>query len=70
LVDLSISGTIGKTISFAQSKKLSDASIQSIIDALADLTGQTALKVSFHSDTILKLTEDQIATISAKNWDI
>ena len=68
LVDISFSGTIGNAISLAQSGKLSDASIQSIIDALADLTGQTAQQVSFHSTVLGKLTEEQIATIIAKNW--
>lgn len=70
LVDVSFSGTIGKTISFVHSSLLSDASIQSIIDALADLTGQTAVRVSFHTSVIAKLTETQINAIYAKNWTI
>ena len=70
LVDITFSGTIGKTISFAQSSKLSTASIQSIIDALADLTGETAQTLTFHKDVGAKLTQAQKDTISAKNWTL
>lgn len=70
LVDLSISGTIGKTISFAQSKLLSEASVQNIIDVLADLTGQTAQTITFHKDVGAKLTDAQKNTISDKNWTL
>lgn len=70
LVDITFSGTIGKTISFAQSGKLSDASIQNIIDCLADLTGQTAQTLTFHKDVGAKLTQTQKDAISAKNWTL
>lgn len=70
LVDITFSGTIGKTISFAQSGKLSDASIQSIIEALADLTGETAQTLTFHKDVGGRLTQAQKDTISAKNWTL
>lgn len=55
---------------FANSSLLSDASIQSIIDGLADLTGQTAQTITFHKDVKAKLTETQIATITGKNWTL
>lgn len=51
-----------------QSSNLSDASIQSIIDGLADLTGKTPQTFSFHSAVTARLTEEQITTIVAKNW--
>lgn len=70
LVDITFSGTIGKSISFAQSSKLSTASVQSIIDALADLTGQTAQTVTFHKTVGELLTQAQKDTISAKNWTL
>lgn len=63
-----VPGTVKCNLAISSSNKLSDASIQSIIDGLADLTGQTAQKVSFHTDIILKLTEEQIVTIGNKNW--
>lgn len=68
LVNFRCTGTIGRNISFASCKKLSDESVQNIIDHLKDLTGQTAQAVSFHTDVILKLTDEQALAISAKNW--
>ena len=55
-------------IGFPSSSKLDDASIQSIIDGLADLTGQASQKVTFHTDVLLKLTDEQVNTIGNKNW--
>lgn len=56
------------TISFSDDRYLSDETTQSIIDGLADLTGQTAQKVSWHSTVINKLTTDQYLQMGAKNW--
>lgn len=61
-------GTISIALSFANCSLLSDASIQSIIDGLADLTGGTAQKIEFHSTVSAKLTDDQYSQIRAKNW--
>lgn len=47
---------------------LSDASIQSIIDGLADLTGGTSSTVAFHADAGARLTDEQKANITVKNW--
>lgn len=47
---------------------LSDESIQSIIDGLADLTGGTQQTLTLHATVTAKLTEAQIATITRKNW--
>jgi hypothetical protein len=57
-------------IAFNFSPLLSDASMQSIIDGLADLTGATSQKISFHSTTLNKLTDGQLDQILAKNWTI
>lgn len=65
-----VSGSLSRSISFIQSPLLSDASIQSIIDGLADLTGQTAQTITFHADVKAKLTTEQIATITSKNWTL
>lgn len=54
----------------ASSPLLSDDSIQSIIDGLADLTGGTAKTLTFHADVGGKLTEAQKAVITAKNWTL
>lgn len=68
LENITIDGEIGVAIGFAGSPKLTDESIQSIIDHLADLTGQTSLAVGFHSTVLANLTEEQINAIGAKNW--
>ena len=62
--------TIKISISFAACHSLSDASIQSIIDGLADLAGQTAQTLTLHADVKAKLTEEQIAIITSKNWTL
>ncbi len=65
-----VPGCIHVSIGFQYSDKLSDASIQSIIDGLADLTGATAQTLTFHATVGAKLTEAQKATITAKNWTL
>lgn len=64
---LFVSGSIGLSIQIP-SGKLSDASIQSIVDGLADLTGGTTQTLTLNALVIAKLTEAQIATITSKNW--
>ena len=62
--------TVLVSISFAQSSILSDESIQSIIDGLADLTGQTTQTITFHATVKNKLTQEQITAITDKNWTL
>jgi hypothetical protein len=62
--------TLSKPLSFASCGKLSDASIQSIIVGLADLTGQTSQTISFHTNVISRLTDAQALAITSKNWTI
>lgn len=52
------------------SELLSDASIQSIIDGLADLTDLETQTLTFHEGVKAKLTEEQITTITGKNWTL
>lgn len=63
-------GTLNVGIAFTNCQKLSDASIQSIIDGLADLTGATAQTLTFHATVGTKLTQAQKDAISAKNWTL
>ena len=70
LTTIKMSGTIGNAIAFPQSSLLSAQSVQSVIDCLKDLTGQTAQTLTFHADVGAKLTEAQKATITAKNWTL
>lgn len=63
-------GSVKISISFASSNLLSAESIQSIIDGLADLTGVTAQTLTFHTDVKNKLTQEQLTTITNKNWTL
>lgn len=63
-------GTIKCGVSFATNRQLTNESIQSIIDGLADLTGQAAKTVRFHTDVVLKLTDEQWQQINSKNWAV
>lgn len=68
LKNITIEGEIGKSIAFAQSYLLTTESVDSIINALLDLTGQENQKISFHTDIILQLTEEQLNKITSRNW--
>ena len=70
LENITFDGTIGASISFAQSPALSADSVQSIIDALKDLTGQTAQTLTFHATVGGNLTDEQKTAITAKNWTL
>lgn len=62
--------SIKQPIYFSYSPNLSNESIQSIIDGLADLTGSTSKKLTLHSSLIAKLTEEQQMQIMNKNWTV
>lgn len=62
--------SIKAKIGFYYSPNLSDETIQSIIDGLADLTGQTAQTITLHADVKSKLTDTQLTTITSKNWNL
>ena len=61
---------INLSISFANCGLLDDASVQSIVDGLADLTGQTAQKLTFHATVGANMTQAQKDAVSAKNWTL
>ena len=72
LVDIHFTedSVIAKNLSFSASSMLSVESVNSIINALKDLTGATAQTLTFHATVGGKLTDEQKATISAKNWTL
>lgn len=70
LRDIAVEGVIGKSISFPNSSLLTSASVQSVIDHLKDLTGQTAQTVTFHNTVGNNMTAAQKAAITAKNWTL
>ena len=70
LENITFDGIIGKSISFSDSPLLTNASVQSIIDCLKDLTGATAQTLTLHATVKTNLTEEQLATITGKNWSV
>lgn len=69
LVDVRLKpGTLAISLSVGYSPLLSAESIQSIIDGLADLTGSETKTLTLHASIVL--TDEQKATITAKNWTL
>lgn len=60
--------TVNVNISFHLSPLLTDDSVQSIIDGLA--TVETAQTLTLNAKVKAKLTDEQIATITSKNWTL
>lgn len=65
-----ITGKIGKTLWLNSSAYLDTETVASIIEALKDLTGQTAQTLTLHKTVGGKLTDAQKAVITAKNWTL
>lgn len=70
LVEIRFEGVIGHDIALANASKLSTESVQSIIDHLKDLTGESSQMLTLHADVGAKLTDAQKAAITAKNWTL
>lgn len=71
LKNLMVSGVIGKNFSVVQSPLLTSESVQSIIDALADLTDASTQTLSLHADVKAALSEEQLVSITQKkNWTV
>lgn len=71
LEDIVIEGTIAKTISFAQSKKLTLESAKSIITALKDFTGtgkEFTTTVTLHADVWALLDADGATSPTGTTW--
>lgn len=60
--------SIKQNLSFTQSSQLSDESIQSILDGLANVTETREL--TLHSEVYAKLTEEQKQSATDKGWTI
>lgn len=63
-----VENSIKINFNLGSSSLLSNESIQSLINGLA--TVETAQNLTIHSDVATKLTDEQKATISSKNWNI
>ena len=64
------SGTLSRNCNLSGCNNLTDTSLASIIDGLADLTGGTGQTLTLHATPKARLTNEQIATITAKNWTL
>ena len=65
-----VANTIKVNFNVSSCSLLSTETIQSIIDGLADLTDGTAQTLTLHATVGAKLTDEQKATITAKNWTL
>ena len=70
LENLTIEGEIGTNFTLVNSSKLTTESVNSVINALVDLTGATAQTLTLHATVKANLTETQIASITSKNWTL
>ncbi len=57
-------------LNLSSSTKYTAETIVSWLNALADRTGQTAYKLTIGAANLAKLTEEQIAVATAKNWTL
>lgn len=63
-------GTLSKSIAMKYCSNLTDETIQSVVDGLADLTDGTAQTLTLHAAIGAKLSEEQKAAVTAKNWTL
>lgn len=69
LENITMSGVISENISFADCP-LTNASVQTVIQCLKDLTGADARTLTLSPLTGGALTQAQRAAIAAKNWNL
>lgn len=70
LQNITIEGSIDVNFNISATDVLTNESVQSIIDHLKDLTGATTQTLTFHATVGGKLTAEQKAAITAKNWEL
>ena len=71
LTNFTVTGIIGGTnLTLQDSVSLTEESVQNIIDHLKDRTGLSVATLTFHATVGGKLTPEQKAAITAKNWTL
>lgn len=70
LEDITVEGKFIKSISFSDSSKLTTASVDSIINALYDLTGQDSQTLTVHKAVFGRMSDEQKAFVTSKNWTL
>lgn len=68
LENLTVEGQIGTNVNLQWSPLLTNESVQSVIDHLADLTGADSKTLTLHADVKAALTQSQLDAVAAKNW--
>ena len=63
-------GCIDADLNLSACSNLTNGSVDNILNALKDLSGQTAKTITFHKDMESKVTPNQKQAISAKNWTL
>lgn len=70
LENLVVEGEIGNTISLSNSSLLTNDSVNSVINALIELPADAPQTIRFHATVKNNLTQEQIASITSKNWTL
>lgn len=71
LENITFKGTIGNSLSFAQSNLLTNESVASIISALMTITDGVERTLTLHADVKSSLTDEQLTTITTtKGWTL
>lgn len=70
LRDLIVNCEIKDNFRLVTCLNLTSQSVDSVTNALADLTGKMAQTLTLHTDVKAKLTEEQISAITSKNWNL
>ena len=70
LKNLTIGGSINASFSLKDSTLLTNESVQSVIDHLKEFDAPNSATLTLAANVGAKLTELQIATIGAKNWNL
>lgn len=70
LENIRMYGVVSNNISFGDSPELTSESVQSIIGVLKNLSGTTAQTLTVHKSVYDRMTPEQKATVSDKNWTL
>ena len=70
LIDIQNIQNVQNINSFGNSNYFNHATLLRIINALVDLTGQTTQKITWGSTNLAKLTEEEKAIATEKNWTL
>ena len=65
-----VKGTIKQSFNISSCYSLSNETLENLIEGLADLTGGTTQTLTLHNTAGKNLTDEQKATITAKNWTL